>query len=135
MDFISYLKTLKPEDWQKPVTDKWTVRDVVAHMVGWEKGDPDAISKAWETKQPPWWMTTDDYDKFNQQNVEYYKDFTSEQLISEWQKWQAHIDKEVAKIGEAKLRARPDLFSWVFDEGEDSHYNHHFKQIREALGK
>lgn len=133
MDFIEYIKTLKPEDWEKQVTDKWTVRDVVAHMVGWEKGDPDAIAKAWETKQSPWWMTTDDYDQFNQENVEYYQDYTPDELIAEWEKWARHIDDEVNKIGEDKLRARPDLFGWVFDEGEDSHYNHHYRQIKKAL--
>ena len=39
LDFVSYLKILKPEDWHKKVNDKWTVKDVVAHMIGWEKGD------------------------------------------------------------------------------------------------
>lgn len=135
MDFISYLKTLKPEDWNTMVTSKWTVKDVVAHMVGWEKGDPDAIQKAWTTKQPPWWMGFDNYDEFNQKAVEEYKHFSPAQLIQEWEKWQAHIQHEIERFGEGNLRSRPDLFGWLFDEGEDSHYNHHYKQIKEALQK
>ena len=135
MDFISYLKTLQPEDWNKQVTDKWTVKDVVAHMVGWEKGDSDAIQKAWETKEKPWWLDTSDYDEFNRQNVKLYKDYTPEELIKEWEKCEKHNENEIERIGEDKLRSRPDLFRWLFEEGEDSHYNYHYKQIKEVLGK
>ena len=52
-DFISYLKTLKPEDWNKKVTDKWKVKDVVAHLIGWERDDTKIIRSIWETKESP----------------------------------------------------------------------------------
>lgn len=140
-DFISFLKTLKPEDWQAMVTDKWSVKDVVAHMVGWEKGDVKGIGQAWQTKTPPWWVDTEDYNNFNAQSVEFYKDFTPEQLIAEWEYWQNQVQKEIDRIGEANLRSRPDLFAWLFegteddrDSGEESHYKHHYNQIRRALG-
>ena len=42
-DFITYLRALRPEGWQLKVTDKWTVKDVVAHMVGWERQDPKTL--------------------------------------------------------------------------------------------
>lgn len=135
IDFISYLKTLKPEDWKRRVNNKWTVKDVVAHMVGWERGDPEAIYKAWKTKKPPWWMETDDYDDFNRENVENYKNYTPEQLINEWERWQNFLQREMDKVGEENLRSRPDLFGWLFEEGEGSHYEHHFKQIREVVEK
>lgn len=135
LDFVSFLKTLKPKDWNIMVTDSWTVKDVVAHMVGWEKGDPEAIRKAWKTKKPPWWMEMDDYDDFNKKNVDFYKDFSPEELIGELEKWQRHNQKEIDRIGEEKLRARPDLFGWLFEEGEGSHYSHHYDQIKKALNK
>lgn len=56
-DFIAFLKTLKPENWGKMATSKWTVKDVVAHMVGWERGDVEAIKTSWETKEQPWWKS------------------------------------------------------------------------------
>src|SRR5271170_3412884 len=100
IDFIAYLKTLKPEDWNKMATPKWSVRDVVAHMVGWEKRDPEIIRKTWKTKQLPWWMASQgEYDTFNAENVEFYKNYTPEELITEWEKWQRAVRTEIDRIG------------------------------------
>jgi hypothetical protein len=136
-DFISLLKMLKLEDWTKRVTAKWTVKDVVAHMVGWEKADPEAIRKAWNTKEPPWFLQTNDYDEFNQKNVEFYKKYTPNQLIEEWEQWQTKVQAEIDRIGEKNLKAHPKLFNWLFDQTEkhDGHFNHHYRQIRKAVGK
>ncbi len=134
-NFISYLRTLKIDDWNKKVTDKWTVKDVVAHMVGWEKEDPEIIKSTWGSKKVPWFYETDNYDDFNKKAVEFYKDYTPAQLLDEWEKWRNKVKEEIERIGEDKLRARPDLFGWLFEEGEGSHYNHHYQQIRKALEK
>jgi hypothetical protein len=140
LDFISFLKTLKPEDWVKRVTDRWTVKDVVAHMVGWEKDDVEVIKSTWESKEEPWFYKTDNYDEFNRKHVEFYKDYTPSQLIEEWEKWQRKVKEEVDRIGEDKLRTRPDLFGWLFEGNNTyipneggSHYNHHYNQIKKAL--
>jgi hypothetical protein len=132
-DFIDYLKQLKAEDWNKMATEKWTVKDVVAHMVGWEKDDPETIKKIWKTRQAPWFMKTDDYDNFNQKAVEFYKNYTPSQLIEEFEKWQNVTQKQIDLIGEEKLRAYPELFGWLFDETDNSHCNHHLRQIKNVL--
>lgn len=135
-DFISYLKTLKPEDWTKQATSKWTVKDVVAHLVGWERKDPQEIRKAWETKELPWWETTSDFDEFNRESVEHYKSASPLQLIEEWMRWSEKVQREVKRIGEENLRQYPHLFRWLF-EGEGSkgskHNKHHYDQIRRAV--
>ena len=141
-NFISYLKTLKPEDWSKMVTSKWAVKDVVAHMIGWEKGDVEVIRQTWETKKWPWWFeSSDGYDDYNAKFVEFYKNYMPEQLITEWEMWQQKVQEEINKIGEENLKTRPDLFSWLFEgiedtrsTGTDSHYKHHYLQIKKALG-
>jgi len=132
-DFIAYLKTLKPEDWDKKVTDQWAVKDVVAHMVGWEKEAARIIKSIWEKKKIPWFYKTDDYDNFNKKAVEYYKEYKPNELIEEWEKWQSKVDKEISRIGEDKLRARPDLFGWLFEEGSNSHANEHYQQIKNVI--
>src|SRR5258708_7708676 len=139
-DFISYLKTLKPEDWNKMVTSKWTVKDVVAHMVGGEKGDVEALKKCWETKTPPWWKIQNDDDAFNAKAVEFYKNSTREKLVAEWERWQRKVQEEIGRIGKKNLKTRKDLFEWLFEGGEDdrggenaSHYKHHYIQIKKAL--
>jgi len=141
MGFISYLKTLKPKDWNVKVTDKWTVKDVVAHMVGWERGDVEEIKRIWETKTPPWWKNDPNYDEFNYKWVGFYKDYTPEQLIAEWEMWQRKVTKEVGKIGYSNIKSRPDLFDWLIEDKNNnytlneggSHYEHHYNQIKKAL--
>ena len=99
IDFIDYLKQLKVGDWSKMATEKWTVKDVVAHMVGWEKDSPGTIKKTWETRQTPWFMKIDDYDDFNRKVVEFYKNYTPNQLIEEFEKWQYRTKEEIDLIG------------------------------------
>ena len=73
LDFISYIKTLKPVDLNKQVSDKWTVKDVVAHMIGWEKEDTKVIGLTWKTKKRPWFYETDHYDDFNNKLLDLLK--------------------------------------------------------------
>lgn len=142
--FINYLKTLQPEDWQKQITSEWTVKDVVAHMIGWDRGDVDAVKIIWQNKQSPAWKLSGwgkaEDDAYNAKWVEYYKDFTSEQLILEWDKWQVEVMGLIESIGEENMKARPDLFDWLFegvgDDRKDTtpgHYKHHYNQIRKVV--
>lgn len=139
-NFITYLKTLKPADWQRMATSKWTVKDVVAHMVGWERGDVEAVTKSWETKTEPWWITNPGDDAYNEKWVEFYKNYTPEQLIAEWEMWQEKVRQVIEQIGKDNLKAKPEVYGWLFEgiedqrmDGRDSHYKHHYKQIREAI--
>ena len=132
-DFIAYIRTLKPEDWNKKATEKWTVKDVVAHMIGWEKGDPEIIKETWKSKRTPWFYETNEFDEFNKNAVEFYKQYMPEQLIGELGKWQKKVKEDIDSIGEDKLRNRPDLFGWLFDESDDSHYSHHYRQIKNTV--
>lgn len=138
-DFISYLKTLQPEDWHTMATSKWTVKDVVAHMVAWEKASIDAIRETWANKKWPDWFVGN-YDDFNARALAHYKDHTPTQLIEEWELWQKKVEEEVERFGEEKLRAHPDLFDWLFEgvddaqlDGTESHYQHHYNQIKKAI--
>ncbi|MEK7117953.1 MAG: hypothetical protein AAB861_04270 [Patescibacteria group bacterium] len=140
LDFISFLKTLKPEDWNKMATKKWNVKDVVAHMIGWEKTDVEAIKTIWETKSAAWWKNIENYNNFNTKEVKYYKNYTPEQLIIEWEMWQSKVQHEIDRIGYENLKSYPDLFDWLLEGMEDSknnetnsHYMHHFQQIKKAI--
>lgn len=135
-DFITYLKTLKPSDWEVKVNNNWTVKDLVAHMVGWEKIDSEIIKETWQTKRRPWFYETDDFDGFNMKNVEFYKSYTPNQLIKEWEMWQELSQDEINRIEEDRLRSYPKLFGWLFGlDNYISHYSKHFNQIRKVLEK
>lgn len=135
LNFISYLKTLKPEDWNKKVNDQRTVKDVAAHMVSWEKEDTTIIGLTWKTKKIPWFCETDDYEDFNNKHIEYYKDYAPEQIIKEWRKYQKQVQEEIDSIGEDNLKKYPDLFKWLLEKGEGSHYELHYKEIRDVVKK
>ncbi len=133
MDILAFCRTLKTEDWGKKVNKNWSVKDVIAHLVGWEKEVALTLAKAWETKTKPWFFKTDNYDEFNAKSVAFYREYNPDLLIKEWENWQKNLDDEISKIGENNLRTHKD-FDWVFDvEGEDSHYSQHYRQIKKAL--
>ncbi len=139
MDFISYLKTLKPNDWNKKANSKWTIKDVVAHMVGWEKEGVKVLREFMEQgKGNLWFLHTGNYDEFNAKSVKYYQNYTVEKLIAEWEKYMYEIEDLIKQIGEKKLRSREDM-RWLFEkdtpEGHEGHYNYHFKQIKKAIKK
>ena len=72
-EFVSYLRTLNEKDWQVMVTEKWSVKDIVSIMVGWEKDDIETLSHSWRTKQAPWYMETEEYEFFNGRSINYYR--------------------------------------------------------------
>lgn len=138
--FIEYLKTLKSEDWNKMATSQWTVKDVVAHMIGWERSDVEVIKKCWETKTPPWWKSKNEDDAFNAKWVEFYKNYSPDQLIAEWEMWQDKVQEVMDQIGAENLKAHPELFDWLYEgiddnrsNGKASHYKHHYNQIKFAV--
>lgn len=147
MEFIEYLKGLNLEDWGVQVTDKWTVKDVVAHMVAWERRDAEVVPIFWETKKKePWMSTRKEWDEFNAKWVEFYKNYTPEELIAEWELWQKKVTEEIDRIGYSNIKLQPDLFDWLLEDGEGSsniftmnengsHYQHHLRQIKEILRK
>ena len=139
-NIIAFFQGLKPEDWNKEVNPKWTVKDVLSHLVGWEREVVLELSKTVMEGRQPWFMLTEQYDKFNKKIFEEYKNYTPLQLLEEFKKWDCAWEEEIDKIGEEKIRASAHA-SWVFDEignnGEDeqSHFEHHIQQIRSVLNR
>jgi len=139
-DFIDFLRTLKPNDWQAEVNSRWTIKDVVAHMVGWEKGDCEIIRDTWKTKELPWFYKTTDFDDFNKKSIILYKSYSPQKLIKEWEKWRRNVKEEIDKIGKSELKKRPDLFRWLFEDEDPkrikpTHYELHYMQIKKSLKK
>ncbi|MDO8340608.1 MAG: DinB family protein [Candidatus Woesebacteria bacterium] len=135
-NFLKYLKNLTNKEWGTKVTDGWTIKEEIAHLIGWEKEAAKELPIAWKKHRRPWFMeNNDDFARFNAKNTTEYKEFTPRQLIIEWKKWQKVFEDEISKIGEDKLRADYDFFEWVFDESGQGHYLEHFNQIKKALNK
>jgi len=132
MDALEYFKNLKPEDWDKPVTEKWRVKDVLSHLVGWEREVAVELPKYFETKVNPWFMETDDYSDFNRRIQGEFSGHSPEALLAELAKWGKVRDTEIERLGEANIRKMPHM-DWIFDEGAEPHFDHHIAQVRSAL--
>jgi len=132
MDVISFFRNLKSEDWEKPVTKLWRVKDVLAHLVGWEREIVQELPRTWENSENPWFVDTDNYDNFNAKIYEEYKDFSPPQLLAELKEWQDALSEEIEKIGEDDIR-QSNYSEWVFNEGREPHFEHHINQVRQAL--
>jgi len=127
-----FFKNLKESDWRIPVTKKWKVKDVLSHLIGWERECAKELVKVFETRSKPWFMATDNYDEFNEKIYQEFKDYSPRVLISELEKWQGILEDGIKKFGEDKIRQMSDM-GWVFDEGDDPHFEHHLSQIKKAL--
>ena len=131
--FMAFLASLTESQWQKKVNEDWTVKDVIAHLVGWTYEVADALPVVWETGEEPWFCKTSDYDEFNDRNVEKYKGLSPVGILQEYAKAEDIVRVEADKIGESKLRKRPDVCGWLFDEGPNAHWLNHFRKIKNAL--
>lgn len=132
MEYVEFFRNLGPEDWGKKVTEKWIVKDVLSHLAGWQREVAVELKKTFENGEEPWFMKTDDYADFNGKIYEEFKDYSPEDLIKELGKWTAALDEEIERMGEDKIRQKGDM-SWVFDEGDDPHFEHHINQIKKVL--
>ncbi|MFA4941290.1 MAG: hypothetical protein WC582_01670 [Patescibacteria group bacterium] len=131
MDIVSFFKNLKDSDWDIFATKKWRIKDELSHLVGWERECAQELVKVFKTGNEPWFTLTDDYTKFNEKIYQEFKNYSPTVLLSELEKWEKKLEKNIQKIGEDKIRERN--WDWVFDEGENSHFGHHIEQIKEAL--
>lgn len=132
--FMKLLESLNEDDWKIKVNSDWTIKDVISHLVGWEREAVKALEEEWKTKEKPLFLLTEDFNEFNKKNVEHYKRYNSRELLDEWKKLQNILDEKINEIGEENLRKEPELYDWVFDEGEENHYKEHYEQIKKVLG-
>lgn len=133
-----YLGNLREEQWNIKVDSNWTVKDILAHLVGWENECTKQIPIIWQTKEKPWFVKTNDYAAFNKKSIEEYKNFSPRQLLDEWYEWREELEKAAKKIGEGEMKAEKELFAWYFegtdfDETGVDHYTEHLNQIKKVL--
>jgi hypothetical protein len=133
--FIKYLENLKDKDWKVMVTSKWTVKDVVSHLVGWEEECAKALINFQKTKKSPWFLDNENHDysndfaEFNAQSVEKYKSYSPKELLEKWKYFIRMWEKEIKKVDDkTKSKLKP-----IYDS--DSHYIEHWKQIKKVLKK
>jgi hypothetical protein len=131
-EFIDFLASLTEPQWQTKVNADWTVKDVIAHLIGWAYEVAVALPTVWETGEEPWFCKTCDYDEFNDGNVRRYKGLSPGETLAEYIRSEKIVNAEIDRIGESRLR-ESGKYGWLFDEGPNSHWMNHFRQIKRVL--
>ena len=130
--FMDFLASLAESQWQTKVSADWTVKDVIAHLIGWAYEVAGVLPTVWETGEEPWFCKTCDYDEFNDGNVRRYKGLSPKETLAEYIRWEEMVKTQIERIGESRLR-ESGKYSWLFDEGPNAHWTNHFRQIKRAI--
>lgn len=133
MNMVTFFRSLNPQDWSKMATLKWMVKDILSHLIGWDREVTTGLKNLIGNGEEPWFMKTDNYEEFNDKIYNEFKDRSPEDLIAELEKLENTLKEEVRNAGEENLKARG--MNWVFDEGGESHFDHHINQIKKAFNK
>jgi len=134
-EFIEFLQNLTPEQWMTKVTDKWTVKDVISHLIGWNIDASSELKNMWETGRDVWFLTRENYGEFNEKYVTLFEKLTPGEVLKKWVESEDEFNKIVGQIGEENLRKDNEKYYWVFDEGEDNHYLEHLNQLKKAISE
>ena len=104
-------KGLYKKGWQKVgVTSKWSARELLAHLVSYEWLLVDALKHVLKQGPTPTLdAMNEDYDKFNDNQVEVRKGKSAQALMSEYKKAYREVLKLTKKLGTAKLEKRGSI--------------------------
>jgi hypothetical protein len=131
---IKFLKNLSPNKWATKVNDHWTIKDVVAHLIGWDEEAVRVIPEVLVSDKDPWFLNVGNYDEFNKKSVLKYEKLRPNELLNKLQEVENILNKVIEKYGAENLKHRSG-FKWMFEENEESHSMHHLRQIKKALGE
>lgn len=122
------------------VTDEWSARDVVAHMIYWQDFVCDRIDAVIEGRAPEPDTAPEDTDRINRQAVLERRTQTWQEVHTEFERSTQRVIQTVASLSDEDLfvpgRYRPvyDGPLWMaIDRETYSHYEGHAKQLRSWL--
>jgi hypothetical protein len=130
---------------QPNLEGRWSIKDVLAHIVTWERLMIDWLETAMRGKVPemlPPGLTWDDLDVWNERNYEDNKDLTLSDVISNFHSSYKLAFKTVEGISEQDL-INPDRFEWregrplatIVAANTYWHYTEHREQIEHWRSK
>lgn len=123
------LKSLRQKDWEIMITNKWNVKDVFAHLIGWLEEVIKVLPEAWKEKKMPWFMNTNDYSEFNDKAVKKYNDLSPQELLEKYEGLEKELNRVIKQIGKENIKA-DKRFIWAID---DSHELTHLKEIYKKI--
>jgi hypothetical protein len=83
--FERMLETLEQADETIEIYPSWTVKEIIAHLIGWDKVSSDSLSSFIQGGTPDK-VSLNGVDAFNAEAVEALADLSLEETIQEWEK-------------------------------------------------
>lgn len=137
--FVESLGEVSDKHWNQPIAaGKWTVKDIICHLMLWDKYFYEGAIKKIILREP---ITTKhlDFNEFNANAVEYAKLLSEQTLIEQFVRYRTKIIDAVAGLTE-------DEFNQEYKDGDRKkfsvrkylrsfipHDKHHKKQIEQFL--
>jgi len=113
---------------QKTLDGQWSPKDVVAHMIGWER---EATERFWHFLAGPTENLTYNNDAFNSQSVASRQHLTWDQALSELKAARQSFQKPIAAITADDLTRESRFFEWL--ESITKHYSDHIAHLKQTI--
>lgn len=137
--FVASLREIDTIKWTTSISEgKWSVRDIISHIMMWDKNFLDNIVPKLLNQEPVTLEEDTDVQGFNDRAVKYGKTLTQNQLLDEAISYRSEIVSELRKLPKtAFLLVFPGRDSFTLSSFlKDlfvSHDSHHTKQIQQFL--
>ncbi|MGM7684958.1 DinB family protein [Cytobacillus sp. Hm23] len=139
--FVESLRNMENEKWGLPIAEgKWTVRDIIAHIMLWDKYFLENAIRKIKSQQP---LTSRhvNFDDFNNNAVQYGKTKDKDTLISETISYRREIIEHLTSVPRENYEHK-----YVDEDGNHftiksyldgfiPHDSHHKSQIEQYLNK
>ena len=80
----------------------WTIKEAIGHITAWEIVVHKAI-QAFLAGDPPYFLREQDFDRFNEQSVEYRSAWPLEQVLQEWKEIRLGLRETIQSLDPALL--------------------------------
>lgn len=108
--FERMLETLEQVDADLEIYPDWTVKEVVAHLIGWDTATTNSLSSFIQGGVPDV-VSIHGVDAYNTEMIAQYAGLSLEQLVQEWQSERQRLLDTMTALEESQLKAKIN-FPW-----------------------
>jgi hypothetical protein len=135
-DLIALAYQIPPEMREALIFDEWTVKDILAHISGWDSYTIGALAAFFEGETPDW---GGEVDEFNRQSVEERKNLSWEEVLAEFEETGHRVIKSYSQVPESVWNQPmwPDQDTTPHKSIQDDIYHYgveHLPQLQQLAG-
>jgi uncharacterized damage-inducible protein DinB len=108
--FERLLETLDYIDAGAEIYPSWTVKEVIAHLIGWDRVTSDSLSSFIQGGTPVR-VAINGVDAFNQESIDIYRALSLEESVKEWEKERQRLLDTLIALEVPQLEAKI-AFPW-----------------------